>query len=208
MDYHFIAIEGNIGAGKTTLAHQLAAYYQAGLLLEQFTDNPFLPKFYKDKDRYAFPLELSFLAERYSQLKEELINRNRQQPVIADYTITKSQLFARTNLGPDEYELFSRMAGIMKTTLPKPDLLIYLHAPVSTLQQRIRKRGRPYEQNIADAYLLEIEEAYRQYLDSEDLKALWIDAATADFNREDHFEQLTRQLASGMPAQRNTLLIQ
>ena len=208
MEYHFIAIEGNIGAGKTTLAHQLAAYYQARIILEQFADNPFLPKFYKDKERYAFPLELSFLAERYSQLKDTLLNRELfQQMIVADYTIIKSQLFARNNLNPDEYELFQRMAEIIKTQLPKPDLLIYLHTPIVKLQQQIRKRGRAYELNIADAYLEEIQEAYLQYLGHEELRILMVDTGKADFNKPEHFRQLTDFLESGEQFKRKTLFI-
>jgi len=208
MDYHFIAIEGNIGAGKTTLARRLAGRYQARLILEQFADNPFLPKFYLDRERYAFPLELSFLAERYSQLRNTLLNRELfQQAIIADYTITKSQLFARTNLSPDEYELFQRMAEIIRTNLPKPDLLIYLHTPVPKLQQQIRQRGRAYEQRIPDSYLQEIQEAYLQYLGQEDLPVLIVDTAHADFHNEAHFGQLVRVLESGEAFRRKTLFI-
>ncbi len=208
MEYHFIAIEGNIGAGKTTLAHQLAAHYQARIILEQFADNPFLPKFYEDRERYAFPLELSFLAERYSQLKDTLLNRELfQQMIIADYTIIKSQLFARANLSTDEYDLFQRMAEIIKTQLPKPDLLIYLHTPIAKLQQQIHKRGRAYEMNIADAYLEEIQDAYLQYLGQEDLKILMIDTSRADFNRPEHLGQLIAFLESGQVFQRKTLFI-
>lgn len=208
MEYHYIAIEGNIGAGKTTLAHRLARHYQARLILEQFADNPFLPRFYQDRERYAFPLELSFLAERYSQLKDTLLNRDLfQQVIVADYTIIKSQLFARTNLGPDEYELFQRMAEIIKTQLPKPDLLIYLHTPIAKLQQQIHKRGRAYELDIADTYLEEIQDAYQQYLRQDDLKLLMVDTAVADFNRDEHFGQLTAALESDQPFQRKTLFI-
>lgn len=208
MEYHFIAIEGNIGAGKTTLAHQLAEHYQAKLILEQFTDNPFLAKFYEDRERYAFPLELSFLAERYSQLKDTLLNRELfQQMIVADYTIIKSQLFARTNLSRDEYELFQRMAEIIKTQLPKPDLLIYLHTPIPKLQQQIHKRGRPYELNIADAYLEEIQEAYLQYLSHEDLRILMVDTSGTDLNKPEHFGQLIDFLESGQEFQRKTLFI-
>ncbi|RYZ25724.1 MAG: deoxynucleoside kinase, partial [Sphingobacteriales bacterium] len=151
MKQHFIAMEGNIGAGKTTLAQKLSAHYGTRLILEEFADNPFLPLFYEDKERYAFPLELSFLSDRYNQLREILLSEKApQQPIIADYTISKSQLFARNNLSAPEYELFLKMADIMKTTLPKPDLLIYLHAPIDRLQRQIQQRGRPYEQNISD----------------------------------------------------------
>lgn len=208
MEYHFIAIEGNIGAGKTTLAHKLAEHYNARLILEQFTDNPFLPKFYEDRERYAFPVELSFLAERYSQLKDTLLNRELfQQMIVADYTIIKSQLFARNNLSDDEYELFQRMAEIICTQLPRPDLLIYLHCPVSKLQQQIHHRGRSYEMNIADEYLMEIQEAYLQYLNYEEGRILMIDTAQTDFNNEAHFAQLISFLESGTEFQRRSLFI-
>jgi deoxyguanosine kinase len=197
MNYHFIAIEGNIGVGKTTLAQKLAGHYHTKLILEQFAGNSFLPKFYEDKERYAFPLELSFLADRYEQLKETLLNPTlNEELIVADYTINKSLLFARNNLNDDEYDLFIKMAVIMNTTLPKPDLLIYLHAPINKLQQQIQQRGRPYELNIEDAYLEEISIAYGQYLDREELKILRIDTAAIDLNQADHFEQLTRFLES------------
>jgi deoxyadenosine/deoxycytidine kinase len=197
MNYHFIAIEGNIGVGKTTLAQKLAGHYRTRLILEQFADNPFLPEFYKDKERYAFPLELSFLADRYEQLKDTLLNPTlNEELIIADYTITKSLLFARNNLNNDEYDLFMKMAAIMNTTLPKPDLLIYLHAPIDKLQRQIQQRGRPYELNIEDTYLEEISLAYGQYLDREDLKVLMIDTAAIDLNRADYFELLIRFLES------------
>lgn len=208
MEYHFIAIEGNIGAGKTTLAHKLAQHYNARLILEQFTDNPFLPRFYEDRERYAFPLELSFLAERYSQLKDTLLNRELfQQMIVADYTIIKSQLFARNNLSDDEYELFQRMAEIIRTQLPRPDLLIYLHCPVPKLQQQIHHRGRAYEMNIADEYLMEIQEAYLQYLNYEEGRILMIDTAQTDFNNEAHFAQLISFLESDTEFQRRSLFI-
>jgi deoxyguanosine kinase len=197
MNYHFIAIEGNIGVGKTTLAQKLAGHYRTRLILEQFADNPFLPGFYKNKERYAFPLELSFLADRYEQLKDTLLNPTlSEELIVADYTITKSLLFAHNNLNNDEYALFIKMADIMNTTLPKPDLLIYLHAPIDKLQQQIQQRGRPYELNIEDAYLEEISLAYGQYLDQEELKVLMIDTAAIDLNRADHFELLIRFLES------------
>lgn len=197
MNYHFIAIEGNIGVGKTTLAQKLALHYRTRLILEQFADNPFLPRFYKDKERYAFPLELSFLADRYEQLKEPLLSPTlNEELVVADYTITKSLLFARNNLNDDEYDLFIKMAAIMNTTLPKPDLLIYLHAPIVKLQQQIQQRGRPYELEIEDEYLEEISIAYGKYLDREELKILRIDTAKIDLNQAAHFDLLIRFLES------------
>lgn len=206
MNYHFIAIEGNIGAGKTTLAQKLASHYHGRLILEQFADNPFLPKFYEDKERYAFPLELSFLADRYDQLRDILLNDSfHDEPVFADYTIGKSRLFARNNLDTDEYELFLKMADIMKTTLPKPDLLIYLHAPIDRLQRQIQKRGRPYEQNIKDEYLEEIQQAYLQYIEEENVKILMIDAETIDLNTEHHFKSLIHFLESDTGAGKHNL---
>lgn len=198
MEYRFIAIEGNIGSGKTTLAHRLAAHYNGKLILEQFVDNPFLAKFYADKERYAFPLELSFLAERFNQLKAQLLNRDIfQEVIISDYIITKSQLFARANLTEDEYDLFQRMAEIMKSNLPKPDLIIYLHAPIAKLQQQIRKRGREYEQQIQDEYLEQIGAAYSAYLEQEKGKILHIDTTLLDSTVDRDFDQLITFLEQG-----------
>lgn len=198
MEYRFIAIEGNIGSGKTTLAHRLAAHYNGKLILEQFVDNPFLAKFYEDRDRYAFPLELSFLAERYNQLKAQLLNRDIfQEIIISDYVITKSLLFARANLSEDEYDLFQRMAEIMKSNLPKPDLIIYLHAPIVKLQQQIRKRGRPYEQQIQDEYLEQIGAAYAAYLEQEKSKILHIDTTLLDSTVDSDLDQLINFLEYG-----------
>ena len=143
MNYHFITIEGNIGAGKTTLAHLLARHYNARLILEQFADNPFLPKFYENPAQYAFPLELFFMAERYKQLKELVqIDDLFQTVTISDYLFTKCLLFAKVNLPDQEYKLYQKLFEIMSTQLVQPELLIYLHAPVSKLQTNIRKRNR------------------------------------------------------------------
>ncbi len=198
MEYRFIAIEGNIGSGKTTLAHRLAEHYNGKLILEQFVDNPFLARFYEDRDRYAVPLELSFLAERYNQLKAQLLNRDLfQELIISDYVITKSQLFARANLNEDEYDLFQRMAEIMKSNLPKPDLIIYLHAPIVKLQQQIKKRGRPYEQQIRDEYLEEIGAAYAAYLEQEKGRILHIDTTLLDSKIDEDLAQLITFLDGG-----------
>lgn len=190
MQYAYIAIEGNIGSGKTTLAHALAKHYNARLLLEQFADNPFLVKFYEDRDRYAFPVELSFLAERYNQQKEILLSGSLfQEKIVADYTLIKSQLFARNNLDKAEYNLFLKLSDIIKTTLPKPDLLIYLHTPVQQLQEQIKRRGRTYEQQIEDEYLLSIEQAYLQYLQQQKGKLILVDAATVNLTEPEQLQQ-------------------
>src|SRR5438067_3421210 len=182
MNYHFITIEGNIGAGKTTLAHLLSRHYNARLVLEQFADNPFLPKFYEDPKQYAFPLELFFMAERFKQLKELLQQKDLFQNItISDYLFTKCLLFAKVNLPDDEFRLYQRLFEIIHQQLIQPDILIYLHAPVSRLQQNIKKRARSYEQKIPDDYLLSIQETYTHYIKQHNLKTLFVDASNADF---------------------------
>lgn len=208
MNPKYLAIEGNIGSGKTTLAHILAAHYQGRMLLEQFSDNPFLPLFYKDRARYAFSLELSFLAERYQQQQESLLNRELFQDIIvADYIWEKSQLFARANLNEAEYSLFQRMADIMKANLPKPDLLIYLHTPIEKLQGQIKRRGRAYEQDIADDYLHTLEEAYANFLQQTDLPVLQVDMTHADFNQPAQVMHLINFLESAGEFKKQTIFI-
>jgi len=182
MNYHFITIEGNIGAGKTTLAHLLSKYYNARLILEEFADNPFLPKFYENPAQYAFPLELFFMAERYKQQKEFLQQKDMFQTLtIADYLFTKCLLFAKVTLSDDEFRLYQRLFEIINQQLVKPDIVIYLHAPVSKLQANIKKRKRSYEQNIPDEYLFNIQETYTHYLKQHNIKTLFVDAGNADF---------------------------
>jgi deoxyguanosine kinase len=182
MNYHFVTIEGNIGAGKTTLAHLLSKHYNARLILEEFADNPFLPKFYENPDQYAFPLELFFLAERFKQLKEFLQQKDMfQQLTISDYLFTKCLLFAKVTLPEDEFRLYQRLFDIIHQQLIQPDLLIYLHAPVSKLQANIKKRNRSYEQKIPDEYLFNIQETYTNYIKQHNIKTLFIDASNADF---------------------------
>ena len=182
MKYSFITVEGNIGAGKTTLSNLLAKHYNARLILEQFADNPFLPKFYEDPKQYAFPLELFFMAERFKQLKELLQQRDLFQSVtISDYLFTKCLLFAKVNLPDDEFGLYQRLFEIIHQQLIQPDILVYLHAPVSRLQQNIKKRGRSYEQSIPDAYLLSIQETYTHYIRQHNTKTIFVDASNADF---------------------------
>jgi deoxyguanosine kinase len=182
MKYRFITIEGNIGAGKTTLAHLLARQYNARLILEQFADNPFLPKFYENPAQYAFPLELFFMAERYKQLKELVYTGDLFQTVtISDYLFTKCLLFARVNLPEQEYKLYQKLFEILAAQLVQPELLIYLHAPVSKLLSNIRKRNRSYEQAIPDEYLLNIQETYTQYIRQHNIRTVFVDVGNADF---------------------------
>ena len=182
MRYNFITIEGNIGAGKTTLANLLAKEYNARLVLEQFADNPFLPKFYENPHQYAFPLELFFMAERFKQLKELIQQKDLFQSVtISDYLFTKCLLFAKVNLPDDEYRLYQRLFEIILQQLVQPELLIYLHAPVSKLQSNIRKRNRSYEQSIPDEYLFNIQETYTHYIKQHNIKTLIVDVTNADF---------------------------
>jgi len=182
MNYHFITIEGNIGAGKTTLAHLLSRHYNARLVLEQFADNPFLPKFYENPTQYAFPLELFFMAERYKQLKELVHTKDLfQQITISDYLFTKCLLFAKVNLPEEEFRLYQKLFEIIHQQIIQPDLLIYLHAPVNKLQSNIKKRKREYEQSISDEYLFSIQETYTHYIKQHNIKTLFIDASNADF---------------------------
>ena len=182
MKYQFITIEGNIGAGKTTLSHLLAEKLNARLVLEQFADNPFLPKFYENPQQYAFPLELFFLAERYKQLKDMIHKQELFQSItVSDYLFTKCLLFAKVNLPAEEFRLYQKLFEIIHQQLLFPDILIYLHAPVSRLQANIRKRQRGYEQNIPDDYLFNIQETYTSYIKEHNIKTLFIDATHADF---------------------------
>ena len=168
MQCKHIAIEGNIGSGKTTLATMLYADYGVRLILEAFDDNPFLPKFYEEPDKHAFPLELFFMAERYHQLKSLKEQDLFQPQMISDYFFVKSKLFAQNNLKYDEMQLFNRLFDIMFSSLSKPDLLVYLYADIPRLQQNIKKRGREFEQNISDTYLQNIQDKYLDYLRKQD----------------------------------------
>ena len=190
MNYHFIAIEGNIGAGKTTLAHLLAKKYNARLILEEFADNPFLSKFYENPAQYAFPLELFFMAERYKQLKELIHTKDLFQSVtITDYLFIKCLLFAKVNLQETEFRLYQKLFEIINQQLAQPDLLIYLHAPVQKLQQNIKKRNRSYEQSIKDEYLFNIQQTYTHYIRQHNLKTIFVDASNADFlTNEKHLQ--------------------
>jgi deoxyguanosine kinase len=184
--FNYIAFEGNIGAGKTTLVNKIADDFNAKTVLERFADNPFLPKFYKDQNRYAFPLEMSFLADRYQQLSDDLAQFDLFKDfVVADYHIFKSLIFAKITLAEDEYRLYRNLFDIIYKEMPKPDLYIYLYQNTERLLQNIKKRGRNYEQNIEAAYLDKINTGYLDYIKSQtDLNVLIIDVSDRDFVRK------------------------
>ena len=196
MKYHFITIEGNIGAGKTTLAHLLAKKLNARLILEEFADNPFLPKFYQNPKQYAFPLELFFMAERFKQQKDRIYTNDIFQNItVADYLFTKCLLFAKVNLPDEEFRLYQKLFDIMQQQLVFPDILIYLHSPVQKLQQNIKKRNREYEQNIPDEYLFNIQETYTSYIKQHNIKTIFIDVSNADFlSNEKHLQVIVDAL--------------
>tara|TARA_B110000879_G_C11109311_1_gene486711 strand:- start:609 stop:1253 length:645 start_codon:yes stop_codon:yes gene_type:complete len=191
MKFNFIVIEGNIGSGKTSLSKKIANNFNGKLILEEFADNPFLPKFYKEAERNAFPLELSFMAERFQQLsgeksKADLFTEFR----ISDYSFFKSTLFAQNNLKEDELNLFNQLYHIMFSSVRKPDLLVYLHSKVERLQENIKKRGRDYEQNIKDEYLKNIEDKYFDYLKKQNnFPVLILDVSEVDFIEDEKIYQ-------------------
>ena len=182
MKYNFVTIEGNIGAGKTTLSHLLSKHFNARLILEEFAENPFLPKFYESPQQYAFPLELFFMAERYKQLKDLLQTKDMFQHVtVSDYLFTKCLLFAKVNLPDEEFRLYQKLFDIINPQIIQPDILIYLHTPVNKLQENIKKRNRKYEQGIPNDYLFSLQETYTQYIKQHNIKTLFVDASNADF---------------------------
>jgi deoxyguanosine kinase len=190
LKYNFIAIEGNIGAGKTTLAKRMSEEFNARLILEKFEDNSFLPKFYEQPEVYAFPLEMSFLAERYQQLKDKLAMQELFTSfTISDYVIDKSLIFARNNLKTDEFSLYSRLFHIISAFLPRPDLLVYLYLDIPKLKDNIRKRGRDYEQAIQPQYLENIQAGYMNHFRSlSNQRILIVDTNKVDFleNEKDY----------------------
>ncbi len=193
LKYDYVVIEGNIGTGKTTLASRIARDFGTRLILERFADNPFLPKFYENQSRYAFPLELSFLADRYSQLKNELANPELfLQQTVSDYLLNKSLIFASITLKDHELELYRKLFNIINPNLPKPDLIVYLHKDIAVLKQNIRKRGREYEANIKDDYLEKLELGYWDFFKAKpNMKIIIVDSNQLDFvNNEKDYSKI------------------
>lgn len=198
--YNYIAIEGNIGAGKTSLAKMMSDEFNAKIILERFADNPFLPKFYEDKERFAFPLEMSFLADRYQQLSDDLAQLDLfKNFIVSDYYIFKSLIFAQITLQKDEYALYRRMFDLMYNEITKPDLYVYLYQNTDRLLQNIKKRGRDYEQNIEAGYLQKIHDGYKNFISTQqDLNTLIIDVSELDFvNNTEDYSNIINQIKKG-----------
>ena len=196
--YNYIAIEGNIGAGKTSLASLMSDEFNARVVLERFADNPFLPKFYEDKERFAFPLEMSFLADRYQQLSDDLAQFNLfKNLIVSDYYIFKSLIFAQITLQKEEYALYRKMFDIMYKEISKPDLYIYLYQNTDRLLENIKKRGRDYEQNIEASYLQKIHDGYHNFIKTDQhLNTLIIDVSELDFvNDHKDYKQVLKKIS-------------
>jgi deoxyguanosine kinase len=197
--YNYIVIEGNIGAGKTTLATMISEEFNARLILERFADNPFLPKFYEDPARFSFPLELSFLAERFRQLKDELVEQDLFKSfTVADYYFMKSLVFASSTLERDEFNLYRQIFYIIYSSLPKPDLYVYLHMTPERLLNNIAQRGREYEKSISASYLTGIQESYFSFFkQNPENKYLILDINEIDFVKyKEHYRILTDAIFS------------
>jgi deoxyadenosine/deoxycytidine kinase len=211
MNYNYIAIEGNIGSGKTSLAKLIAKDFNARLILERFEDNSFLPKFYKDPEKYAFPLEMSFLADRFQQLKNEITSHDLFKSfTIADYFIDKSLIFARKTLRNDEYLLYSKLFDIIISSLPRPDLIIFLYATIQQLKENISKRGRNYEKDIENSYLEKIQTGYFDYFKT-NIKTtiLIIDTHNVDFvNNINDYHKIIQLIRKEFPKGLHRLSLQ
>lgn len=210
MDLRYLVIEGNIGTGKTSLCHLIAKKRKAKLFLEQYAENPFLPKFYENPERYSFPLELSFLADRYNQLKSSISSFDLfNELIVSDYFFMKSLIFSAHTLQEDEYKLYRQIFDIIYSTLPKPDLYIYLHKSTDILLENIAKRGREYEKNITEEYLKGIETGYFNFFKQQNqIKIVIIDTNNIDFvNNNEDFEKLEKTIFDNEYKQGITRLI-
>lgn len=194
MNKQFICIEGNIGAGKTTLANKLAEHYQAKLLLENFEDNPYLKDFYIDTRKFALQVELSFLADRYQQ---QLNYVNEEKLIVSDYLFDKTLIFAGINLNTDELKVFKAAFLEAKCQIRKPDVIVFLDAKEDLLERNIKKRGRNFEENIPSVYLQKVTNAYHTFLKnkSHDCPVIWVNANEFDLiSNEGHFKYFTEFL--------------
>ena len=194
--YPYIVIEGNIGVGKTTFCRKLQEKYDARLILEQFSDNPFLPYFYENPERHAFSVELFFMTERHRQLQEELIQGDLfNQQIISDYIFIKTLLFAKNNLNEEEYRLFNRLFHVLNAHFKKPDLVVYLHRPVTKLLHLIKKRGRSFEMEMSAAYLENIQKAYFDFFKMDpEYPILVVGIEDLDFEKDIHAFELLNNL--------------
>ena len=196
--YH-IAIEGTIGVGKTSLAHILSKELEAKLILEQFEENPFLPLFYQDQERYAFQTELFFLLSRFRQQEAFQQADLFHQHTVSDYIFSKCRLFASLTLTHHELNLFDLTYNIVNRYVPQPDMVVYLHAPVDVLLKRISKRGRAYEQNMESDYLRDLCELYQQDMQQrEEQQAISINTQNIDFRNEENVDRLILAIQEGM----------
>lgn len=162
--YNYIVIEGNIGSGKTTFCEMMQKEHNCSLILEEFDDNPFLPMFYENPEKFAFTVELFFMTERHKQMSSILSMRNMFDDfILGDYFFLKTLLFARKNLNEEEYRLFQKIFKVLDGNFPQPDLVVYFHRDVDVLKENIEKRGRPYEQNITKKYLKTVQDSYFEY---------------------------------------------
>ena len=197
MNLRYLVIEGNIGAGKTSLSKLIAERKKGRLFLEQYAENPFLPKFYENPERYSFPLELSFLADRYNQLKNNLSSFDLfNELIVSDYFFMKSLIFSAHTLQEDEYRLYRQLFDIIYSTLPKPDLYIYLHKNIDLLLKNISKRGREYEKNISAEYLKGIETGYFNFFKQQNqMRIVVIDTNNIDFvNNEEDLKKIENSI--------------
>ncbi len=197
--FKFITIEGNIGAGKTSLSQMLSEKFGAEVLLEKYIDNPFLPLFYGDRRRYAFSVETAFLSERFHQFHNEFeIYRKKGADIISDYSLYKSLIFSKSNLDEQEFRLFQDLFQIVNQQLPQPGLFVYLHNDIQELMKNIAKRGRDFERKITPEYLLRIENGYFNFMENASgLKCLVLDMKNMDFvNNPDDFQLIYDTLIS------------
>lgn len=201
--YNYIVIEGCIGAGKTTLAKMIGGEFRAEQVLEQFNENPFLAKFYADPVHYAFPVEMTFLMERYRQLKKLLSERDLFTDfVVGDYFIDKCVIFSRNNLLPDEYNLYRSVFDVLSSYLPKPDIILYLYSDIPRLLRNIAGRGREYEKSISADYLEHIQQSYLTYFkEHADMPVLLLEASKLDFvQNPDDYGKIKALIKTSYPA--------